>query len=107
TIVIEDAVTTAITAPSLAAALPVCGSIVYTASVNNAVTGSDLVVMLSNGQTITIPVGASSASSAPFAVRADDVYVQGDQSVSVSVTGTNGANFDALDTPAPAASVVS
>ena len=30
---------------------------VYTASVNNAVTGSDLAVTLSNGQTITIPVG--------------------------------------------------
>ena len=40
------------------------GSVTYTASVNNAVTGSDLVVTLSNGQTITIPVGQSSGTAA-------------------------------------------
>ena len=54
------------------------GSVTYTASVNNAVTGSDLVVTLSNGQTITIPVGQSSGTSSAYAVRADDAYVQGD-----------------------------
>ncbi|MBC3414339.1 large adhesive protein, partial [Pseudomonas sp. SWRI51] len=38
------------------------GTITYTASVNHEVTGSDLVVKLANGQTITIPVGQSSSS---------------------------------------------
>src|SRR5215813_12580710 len=51
------------------------GSVVYTASVNNPVTGADLTVTLSNGQTITIPVGQSTAS-ATYTVRADDPYVQ-------------------------------
>ncbi|PLU96282.1 type I secretion protein, partial [Pseudomonas plecoglossicida] len=41
------------------------GVVTYTASVNHKVTGSDLVVKLANGQTITIPVGESSAS-VPF-----------------------------------------
>ncbi|WP_282412116.1 immunoglobulin-like domain-containing protein, partial [Pseudomonas sp. PS02303] len=38
------------------------GTVVYTASVTAPVTGSPVVVTLSNGQTITIPVGSSSAS---------------------------------------------
>src|SRR5205823_6153057 len=75
------------------------GSIVYTAAVNNAVTGSDLVVTLSNGQTVTIPVGASSANSTPFAVRADDAYVQGDQTVTVGIANTSGGSYEALSTP--------
>ncbi|KQN58543.1 hypothetical protein ASF02_24685 [Pseudomonas sp. Leaf58] len=41
------------------------GVVTYTASVNHKVTGTDLVVKLANGQTITIPVGESSAS-VPF-----------------------------------------
>src|SRR5207253_1866339 len=75
------------------------GSIVYTASLGSPVTGSPLVVTLSNGQTITIPVGQSSADSAPFPVRADDVYVQANDSLTVGITGTSGGNFDALTTP--------
>ncbi|WP_414886684.1 immunoglobulin-like domain-containing protein, partial [Pseudomonas chlororaphis] len=38
------------------------GTVVYTASVTAPVTGSPVVVTLSNGQTITIPVGASSGT---------------------------------------------
>ncbi|MBK5305045.1 MULTISPECIES: immunoglobulin-like domain-containing protein, partial [Gammaproteobacteria] len=38
------------------------GTVVYTASVSAPVTGSPVVVTLSNGQTITIPVGSSSGS---------------------------------------------
>ncbi|HEX5361663.1 MAG TPA: immunoglobulin-like domain-containing protein, partial [Fluviicoccus sp.] len=74
------------------------GSIVYTAAVNNAVTGSPLVVTLSNGQTITIPVGQSSADSTPFAVRGDDAYVQGTQALNVGISGTSGGNYEALTT---------
>ncbi|MBK9624590.1 MAG: hypothetical protein IPO38_08520 [Rhodocyclaceae bacterium] len=35
------------------------GTITYTASVNNPVTGSDPIVTLTGGVTITIPVGSS------------------------------------------------
>jgi len=82
------------------------GSVTYTASVNNPVTGSPFVVTLSNGQTITIPVGQSSASSAPFAVRGDDAYAQGTQTLNVSVTGTAGGNFESLTTSSTVATSV-
>ncbi|MBK7686061.1 MAG: hypothetical protein IPJ25_08595 [Rhodocyclaceae bacterium] len=35
------------------------GTITYTASVNNPVTGSDLIVTLTGGVTITFPVGSA------------------------------------------------
>src|SRR5205085_2489661 len=107
TAVIEDnADATVVTLTASSANVTEGGSIVYTAAVNNAVTGGDLVVTLSNGQTITIPVGASSASSAPFAVRADDAYVQGDQTVTVAINNTSGGNYEALTTGSTATSVV-
>jgi|GEM_PF-1105988 len=74
------------------------GSIVYTASVSNQVTGSPLLVTLSNGVTITIPVGASSADSDPYTVRPDDVYAQGAEALAVSITGTSGGNYEAVAT---------
>ncbi|MDZ4141959.1 MAG: VCBS domain-containing protein, partial [Methylotenera sp.] len=61
-----------------------------------AVTGTPLVVTLSNGQTITIPVGQTTANSAAFAVRGDDAYVQANQNLSVSISGTAGGNFEAV-----------
>src|SRR5207249_2331814 len=74
------------------------GSIIYTAGVDAAVTGTPLVVTLSNGQTITIPVGQSSADSTPFLARSDDVYVEGNQTLTVGITGTSGGNFEAVTT---------
>src|SRR5205823_2374567 len=74
------------------------GSIIYTASVDAAVTGTPLIITLSNGQTITIPIGQSSADSTPFVVRADDAYVQADDTLTVGITGTSGGNFEALTT---------
>ena len=65
------------------------GSIVYTASVNNPVTGSPLTVTLSNGVVITIPVGASSANSEPVPVRGDDAYKQDDEALSVTIGSTS------------------
>ncbi|MBK9623646.1 MAG: hypothetical protein IPO38_03520 [Rhodocyclaceae bacterium] len=52
------------------------GTITYTASVNNPVTGSDLIVTLTGGVTITIPVGSSSANSTAVATRSDEAYLQ-------------------------------
>src|SRR5438477_612877 len=80
------------------------GSIVYTASVDAAVTGTPLVITLSNGQTITIPVGQSSADSTPFLVRADDAYVQANDTLTVAITGTSGGNFETLTTTSTASS---
>ncbi|MBU3581993.1 tandem-95 repeat protein, partial [Polynucleobacter sp. AP-Capit-er-40B-B4] len=57
-------------------------SIVYTATVATTVTGSDMVVTLSNGQIITIPVGSTTGNSSPVAVRTDDPLVQGIQTLS-------------------------
>jgi len=79
------------------------GSIVYTATLeNNAslpdlVTDSPLVITLDNGTTITIPVGFDSASSEPVPVRADDLYVQGTDTVIATITGTTGGDFERLD----------
>ncbi|CAG0959908.1 RTX-I toxin determinant A from serotypes 1/9 [Methylophilaceae bacterium] len=70
--------------------------IVYTATVGSPVTGSDLVITLSNGQTITIPVGATTADSDPYVLRADDAYLQGDEALTVSIDSTSGGNYEAL-----------
>ncbi len=83
------------------------GSIVYTASVDRAPAGSPLVLTLSNGATITIPVGATSGSSAPVPVRSDDVYAQGSVPVSASVVSASGGNYPALDLGSPASTLVS
>src|SRR4029077_8155254 len=96
TTVTDDADASTVTLSSASAAtVSEGGSVVYTASVNNPVTGSDLTVTLSNGQTITIPVG-SSTGSVTYTVRADDAYVQGDDSLSVTIAGTAGAEFEGL-----------
>jgi hypothetical protein len=94
--VVDDADATTVSVSASSSTAAEGGSVSYTVSVNNPVTGSPLVVTLSNGQTITIPVGASSATGAPFPVRGDDAYVQGDQPLNVSVTGTTGANYEAV-----------
>ncbi len=70
------------------------GTVVYTASVNAPVTDAPLVVTLSNGQTITIPVGASSAS-ANF-VTPNDALAGGD-SLSVKIDDAKGGNYEKLD----------
>ncbi|PYB99639.1 large adhesive protein [Pseudomonas koreensis] len=69
------------------------GVVVYTASVTAPVTGSPVLVALSNGQTITIPVGASSASvnfTAPNDAQA------GGNTLSVKIDGASGGNYENL-----------
>ncbi|MCG9114252.1 immunoglobulin-like domain-containing protein, partial [Laribacter hongkongensis] len=73
------------------------GSITYTVSTDHAVTGSPLVVTLSNGREVSIPVGASSGS-VTVDVRSDDAYSQGAVQQSVSISGTSGGNFEAVTT---------
>jgi len=69
------------------------GTVVYTASVTAPVTGSPVVVTLSNGQTITIPVGASSAH---VNVKAPNDALAGGATLSVKIDGTTGGNYENL-----------
>ncbi len=105
TVVADDADATAVTLTA-AANVTEGGSVVYTATVANAVTGTPLVITLTNGATITIPVGQTTANSAAVLVRADDVYVQGNQNVTVGITGTSGGNYEALTTTSTVTTVV-
>ncbi|MDD2834150.1 MAG: retention module-containing protein, partial [Methylotenera sp.] len=93
-----DSTTVTLSSVTNGTAITEGGSIIYTASVGSPVTGTPLVVNLSNGASITIPVGASSADSNPVAVRTDDAYVQGTDNLSVTITGTTGANYEAVTT---------
>ncbi|WP_460143873.1 retention module-containing protein [Pseudomonas sp. S2_A02] len=70
------------------------GTVVYTASVTSPVTGSPVVVTLSNGQTITIPVGSSSAS---VNFTAPNDALTGGNSLSVKIDGATGGNYEKLE----------
>jgi hypothetical protein len=106
TIVSDDADVSTVTLSASAASVAEGGSVLYTASVSAPVVGSPLVITLTNGQTITIPVGQSTADSAPFAVRADDNFVQGAQSFSVGIAGTSGGSYEALATTSTVSTTV-
>ena len=85
-----DATTVSLTAtPSVAEG----GSIVYTASLTNPA-DTALTVTLSNGATINIAAGAS-AGTVSVAAPGDDVWVDAG-SVSATITGTSGGNFESL-----------
>ncbi|KQV11134.1 hypothetical protein ASC74_10840 [Pseudomonas sp. Root329] len=70
------------------------GTVVYTASVSAEVTGSPVVVTLSNGQTITIPVGSSSAS---VNFTAPNDALAGGGSLSVKIDDAKGGNYEKLE----------
>ena len=69
------------------------GTIVYTATVGAPVTGSPVVVTLSNNQTITIAVGETTGSVSY--VLGNDVY-NGADTISTAITGATGGNFEQL-----------
>ncbi|MFJ2326122.1 LapA family giant adhesin [Pseudomonas sp. NPDC087690] len=69
------------------------GVVVYTAAVTAPVTGAPVVVTLSNGQTITIPVGASSGS---VNFTAPNDALAGGNTLSVKIDGTSGGNYENL-----------
>ena len=69
-------------------------TITYTASVDNAPVGSDLVLALSNGEHITILAGENTGSVS-YTVRANDPYVQGTLALDpVAISSTSGGNFE-------------
>ena len=79
--------------------------ITITASVDNA-PETDLVVTLSNGSTLTILAGATSGSVTFTNPNADDVYVDG-ETLTYSITGTSGGNYESLNTASTVDVVVS
>ena len=74
-------------------------STTISANVTHAVTGSALVLTLSNNATITIAVGATSGVSTTFAVGSGANYF-------VGITGFTGGNYELLDTSDTAAVAV-
>ncbi|WP_369820796.1 immunoglobulin-like domain-containing protein, partial [Rhizobacter sp. Root1221] len=106
TAVTDDSDATTLTLSASAASVTEGGSIVYTATLSNAVTGSPVVLTLSNGQTITIAVGQTTGTSPAFNVRADDFYVQGTDTLNVTVTGRTGGNFEAVTNTSTATTTV-
>ncbi|WP_404297801.1 retention module-containing protein [Halomonas sp.] len=65
------------------------------ATVDVAPVDSPLVITLSNGQQIVIPVGETSGETV-IDTREDDLFLQGDESIDLSVTGTTGGGYDEL-----------
>ncbi|MFW3899819.1 immunoglobulin-like domain-containing protein, partial [Pseudomonas bharatica] len=79
------------------------GVVTYTASVTAPVTGTPLVITLANGQSITIPVNASSGSvdfTAPNNVYGTNAPLTN------SITGVTGGNYEKLVTAGTPSTVV-
>jgi VCBS repeat-containing protein len=72
------------------------GTATITATLDNNVTGSDLVLTLDNGETITIPIGSNTGTSTPFAVQGDDPYLDG-ETYDVAISSASGGEFDDLN----------
>ncbi|MFH1975506.1 MAG: retention module-containing protein, partial [Pseudomonadota bacterium] len=70
--------------------------ITYTAMVDNAPLGSNLVLTLSNGASITILVGETTGSTTVTTSQGEDVYVD-PESLVVSITGATGGGYTSLD----------
>ncbi|WP_454869866.1 retention module-containing protein [Pseudomonas lini] len=91
---VNDTIDTSTVSLSATSSIAEGGTVVYTASVSAPVTGSPVVVTLSNGQTITIPVGSSSGS-VNFVAPND--ALAGGGSLSVKIDGATGGNYEKLD----------
>jgi hypothetical protein len=72
------------------------GQATISAKLDNPVTGSPLVITLSNGVTITIPVGSDEGISEPFDIQGDDPYID-NESYEVTVMGVTGGDFANID----------
>ncbi|NMG43255.1 retention module-containing protein [Aromatoleum toluvorans] len=77
------------------------GTATIVATVSSPVTGSDLVITLSNGATITIPVGATTGTSTPFPIQGDDPYID-PETFPVDVVGSTGSDFGTVTPTGPA-----
>ncbi|MBV4467469.1 hypothetical protein KVG95_29605, partial [Pseudomonas sp. SWRI79] len=91
---VNDTIDTSTVSLSATTSVAEGGTVVYTASVSAPVTGSPVVVTLSNGQTITIPVGSSSGS-VDFVAPNDTLA--GGSSLSVKIDDAKGGNYEKLE----------
>ncbi|WP_261984279.1 immunoglobulin-like domain-containing protein, partial [Pseudomonas lini] len=91
---VNDTIDTSTVSLSATANVAEGETVVYTASVSAPVTGSPVVVTLSNGQTITIPVGSSSAS---VNFTAPNDALAGGGSLSVKIDDAKGGNYEKLE----------
>ncbi|NMG00447.1 retention module-containing protein [Aromatoleum toluolicum] len=81
------------------------GTATITATVNSPVTGTDLVITLSNGAVIVIPVGSTTGTSTPFPIQDEDPYIDA-ETFPVSVVDTSGSGFGTVTPTGPATVVV-
>ncbi|WP_018991928.1 retention module-containing protein, partial [Aromatoleum toluclasticum] len=77
------------------------GTATITATISSPVTGSDLVITLSNGAIIVIPVGSTTGTSTPFPIQGDDPYIDA-ETFPVSVVDTTGSGFSTVTPTGPA-----
>jgi surface adhesion protein len=91
---VNDTIDTSTVSLSATSSVAEGGTVVYTATVGAPVTGSPVVVTLSNGQTITIPVGSSSAS---VNFTAPNDALAGGSSLSVKIDDAKGGNYEKLE----------
>ncbi|MDF9619813.1 retention module-containing protein, partial [Pseudomonas entomophila] len=102
--VINDSVDTTTATLTATPSVTEGGVITYTVTLTNPAQ-TPVTVTLSNGQTVTIEAGKSSGS-VDFQTPADDVYNNG-STVSTTITGTTGGNFENLvPNPTPAQTVI-
>ncbi|WP_372372421.1 retention module-containing protein [Alcaligenes faecalis] len=76
------------------------------ARVDNPVTGQDLVITLTNGSTITIPVGSTEGRVVVDNPYPDDAYTQGDRPEDIGISTTTGGNYENLDTSSTSSSTI-
>ncbi|MCP5007727.1 MAG: type I secretion protein, partial [Planctomycetes bacterium] len=94
----NDTTTVTLTATPDSGNLTEGDTVVYTVTADRTVTDQPLVITLTDGTAITIPVGERTASSDPQTLRADDIYTQTDSTTTVSIQETTGGNFESLQT---------
>jgi len=103
--VINDSVDTTTATLTASPSVTEGGVITYTVTLTNPAQ-TPVTVTLSNGQTVTVEAGKTSGS-VDFQTPANDVFVNG-STVSTTITGTTGGNFENLvPNPTPAQTVVS
>ena len=71
-------------------------NLTITASVSNPVTGQPLIINLSNGATITIPVGETTGTSTPFAEQASNQNLS-TEIYSISIAEVSGGNYEKIE----------
>ncbi|MEG0969329.1 MAG: hypothetical protein RSG92_28620, partial [Pseudomonas sp.] len=100
---ITDSVETSTVTLTATASTVEGGVVTYTVSVTSPVTGTPLVIRLANGQSITIPVNASSGS---VDFIAPNNVLNTNTPLTNSITGVTGGNYEHLETAGTPTTVI-